>query len=90
MPKIAFLVVAGLLAATAAHAQTAVPLASRSMVPKSDGCLVDAQTYCASAPQTAGGIRQCLARHTDHLSPMCKSSMNQVRNWNQFHPKMGH
>jgi hypothetical protein len=92
MPKIAAsLLLTGLLAATAASAQTPVQLASRSMLPKThDACAIEAQTYCSAAPQTPGGIRQCLALHADHLSPTCKSSMNQMRNWNQFHPKMGH
>ncbi len=85
------LLLPGLLAASAASAQSQVQMASRMMVPQThDGCAIEARAYCSAAPQTPGGIRQCLALHVDHLSPVCKASMNQMRNWNQFHPKMGH
>jgi hypothetical protein len=80
------LLASGLFASGAAEAQM-FKGGPQTMLPQNhDACSVDAHTYCSGVSQVRGSMRECLAIHQSQLSPACRKSMTQMRNWNQFHP----
>lgn len=59
--------------------KTHVKQVAQQMKAVSAACKPDVEKYCMDVPAGKGGIKNCLKKHADDLSPDCKSAVAKAK-----------
>jgi hypothetical protein len=98
MTRVAFAALAGLLLASAAHAQSTPPQTPApggeasmrgGMAGMREACAADMKTYCGDAGQDRGARRECMMSHHTQFSQGCQDAIAKMQAWRQSRPHDG-